>query len=274
VTATPPRLHKYQALGNDYLVVERGSWAPWDRPEVTRRLCDRRFGIGADGILVRATGDSGDATVETVRILNADGSEAEKSGNGLRIFARYLFDSGRVGEEWFEARTLAGVVRCQVSAAGASVAVVMGKVSFGEPRRLSIADEDIDLHPASIGNPHGVVFTPEARESDIRRLGPVLEVHPSFPQGTNVQLLQVLARDRVRLEIWERGSGYTWSSGSCASAGAAVAFRLGLVDEELQVEMRGGVASVDVGADFEVTLRGAVEAVATVEPAADLLRQL
>ena len=266
------RLVKYQALGNDYLVVEGEAWANWDRPDVTRALCDRRFGVGADGILVRAT--DGDGGNETVRILNSDGSEAEKSGNGLRIFARYLFDGGRVDGGWFSVRTLAGEVRCQVSGGGSSVAVVMGRVSFDLQRRLSLAGEDLIVHGASIGNPHCVRIVDRASEEEIRRLGPGLETHPVFPRGTNVQLLEVVDRGHLRLEIWERGSGYTWSSGSCASAGAAVAHRLGLVDEIVEVAMRGGVAQVEITPDFVVTLRGAVAAVAAVEPSEEFLRRL
>ena len=286
------RLVRYQALGNDYLVVEGDAWRDWDRPEVTRRICDRHFGLGSDGILVRATEDG--ATAERLRILNADGSEAEKSGNGLRIFARYLFDCARVHEERFAVQTLGGTVLCQVSAAGADVAVEMGRVVF-ETAAIPLAREAIgdggalddqgrgglrvagqirEFQAASIGNPHCALLVEQASEAEARDLGPLIESHPLFPRKTNVQFLQVVDRRRIRLEIWERGSGYTLSSGSCASAGAAIAKRLGFVGSEVVVEMRGGEARVTVAEAGEVTLRGPVARIASLDLASEFLRAL
>jgi diaminopimelate epimerase len=278
------RLRRYQALGNDYLVVEAEAWAVWDRAEVTRRICDRHFGVGSDGILVRAGAAAG---VERLRILNADGSEAEKSGNGLRIFARYLYDEGAARDEPFFVETLSGRVTCQVSDGGSDVAVAMGRVTF-DPAAIPLARalEDgargtievdgvvLEVQAASIGNPHCAVLVDRATEADARRLGPLLERHALFPRKTNVQFLEVVDRGRIRLEVWERGSGYTLSSGSCASAAAAVARKLGRVDERVVVEMRGGDARVDVAPDFAVTLRGPVSRVADVELAGEFLAEL
>jgi diaminopimelate epimerase len=286
------RFERYQALGNDYLVVEGVDWQRWDRPEVARRICDRHFGLGSDGILVRATAES--EGPERLRILNADGSEAEKSGNGLRIFARYLFDRGLVQAGPFAVLTLAGPVRCQVSAGGADVSVEMGRVVFataeiplvrqevGEGGSLDDQGRGVfvvggrlcDFQAASIGNPHCAILVERASEADARSLGPLIERHPLFPRKTNVQFLQVVDRHRIRLEIWERGSGYTLSSGSCASAGAAIARRLELVGPEVVVEMRGGEALVSVSDRHEVTLRGPVQRIADIEPCAEFLNSL
>lgn len=283
------RFERYQALGNDYLVVEGVDWQRWDRPEVARRICDRHFGLGSDGILVRVGEEP-----ERLRILNADGSEAEKSGNGLRIFARYLFDQGRVGEAPFAVTTPAGAVLCRVSAAGAEVEVAMGRMAFASDRIplavgaigdggrvddqgrgvLRIGDRVCEFQAASIGNPHCAILVDRAAEVDARTLGPLIERHPLFPRKTNVQFLEVVDRRRLRLEIWERGSGYTLSSGSCASAGAAIAKRLGFVDSEVVVVMPGGEARVTVSDADDVTLSGPVARIARLDLAAEFLNSL
>jgi diaminopimelate epimerase len=211
------RFHKYQALGNDYLVLEPGAvdvTAP-----VVRAICDRHRGVGADGVLVEDTGPDGRLAV---RIVNPDGSEAEKSGNGLRIFARYLWDRGRVGDEAFEVVTRGGTVRCQVREAGRMVFVAMGAASFdaaaipvaGPAREvvdepLEVAGERWRVTAVSMGNPHCVVFADAPTDALARRLGPALETHPLFPHRTNVQFVRVVDRRRLEMQIWERGAGYT-----------------------------------------------------------------
>lgn len=273
------RFHKYQALGNDYLVLE-----PAD-VEVTaslvRAVCDRHLGVGGDGVLV------GDATADgrlAVRIVNPDGSEAEKSGNGLRIFARWLWDSGRVGAEAFEVATKGGVVRCQVRDAGRVVFVAMGAASFDSgaipaagPRRevvdeaLEVAGERLRVTAVTVGNPHCVVFVDEPTEALARRLGPALETHPLFPNRTNAQFVRVIDRHRITMEIWERGAGYTLASGSSACAAVAASVRLGLCDPDVTVSMPGGELAIGVGADFELTLLGPVAKVAEGTVAQELL---
>jgi diaminopimelate epimerase len=267
------RFAKYQALGNDYVVVDAEEWQGWLNPPAIRRVCDRHFGIGSDGVLVREPRLAG--APERVRIFNSDGSEAEKSGNGLRIFARYLADNTTVELGWFAVRTRGGDVLCRVSEGGRMVTVDMGQVSFesgavpmtGPSRealreRIVVGGRSLEVCGASIGNPHCVVLAGRASEDDARRLGPLLERHEWFPQRTNVHFLEVVDARNLRLEIWERGSGYTLSSGSCASAAAAVARRLGLASGRVAVHMRGGIAEVEIDDAFRVRLRGAVTKVA------------
>jgi diaminopimelate epimerase len=273
------RFHKYQALGNDYLVLESEDVGPSDA--VVRAVCDRHLGVGADGVLVE------DRTVDgrlAVRIVNPDGSEAEKSGNGLRIFARYLWDRGRVGDELFEVATRGGPVRCQVRDAGRMVFVAMGAASFDSdaipvagPRR-DVVDETIEVGgerlratAVTVGNPHCVVFVDAPTEAMARRLGPALEVHPLFPRRTNVQFVRVVDRHRLEMAIWERGAGYTRASGSSACAAAAAAVRLGLCEAEVRVAMPGGELAIGVGAGFELTLLGSVGKVAEGSVAEDLV---
>lgn len=267
---------KYQALGNDYLVIEGSAGDDTLSAARARALCNRHFGVGSDGVLVHEPSDS--AGPFALRILNPDGSEAEKSGNGLRIFARYLYDRGLVEETPFEVDTLGGRVTCQILQAGRAARVDMGIASFdstripvaGPPRevlreRIALGDLEFEFTAVSLGNPHCVLFRPGVSESETRELGPLLEVDARFPNRTNVQFAQVLDRGTLRLEIWERGAGYTLASGSSASAAAAAAHKLDLCDGEILVRMPGGELAVQVGPEFQVRIEGPVGAVATGE---------
>jgi len=275
------RFHKYQALGNDYLVLEPGG-ADLE-PALVRAVCDRHLGIGADGVLVEDGPSRGGLAL---RILNPDGSEAEKSGNGLRIFARYLWDGGRVGSESFEVTTRGGVVRCQVRDAGRMVFVEMGVASFDAavipvagPRR-EVVDETIEaggerlrFTALTVGNPHCVVCVDVPTPELARRLGPALEAHPAFPRRTNVQFVRVVDRGRIEMQIWERGVGITLASGSSACAAAAACVRLGLCDGDVTVAMPGGELEITVAAGYQLTMLGPVRKVAEGMLADELLRQ-
>lgn len=266
---------KYQALGNDYVVVESSQLPPGGpAPALVRAVCERHFGVGADGLLV-SDGTSPKAGF-SLRILNPDGSEAEKSGNGLRIHARYLWDLGRVGDAPFEVSTRGGSVRCRVLDGGRRVRVEMGRVSFrsgeipvsGAEREvlreaLEVGGRRLEVSAATLGNPHCVVFCDRVSAALARELGPLLETHPAFPERTNVQLVQVLGRHAIRIEVWERGAGHTLASGSSACAAAAVSCRLGHCQSPLLVHMPGGELQVDLDAEFAVTQCGPVARVAS-----------
>ncbi|MBM3822376.1 MAG: diaminopimelate epimerase [Verrucomicrobia bacterium] len=260
---------KYHALGNDYLVIDPSQGSAELTPAEIVRICHRHFGIGSDGILLgplpSTQADFG------LRIFNPDGSEAEKSGNGIRIFSRYLFDTGRVGGEEFTLDTLGGRVRSTVSQQGREVRVEMGRVSFQSdlipvagPSR-EVLQESIPVQgrtftfcAATVGNPHCVIPLPEVNESLARQYGPGLETHSLFPKRTNVQFLQILDRRNIRIEIWERGAGYTLASGSSSSASAAVAKKLGLVDEHVTVHMPGGQLLIEISPDYDILMTGPV----------------
>lgn len=261
---------KYHALGNDYLVYPPTEAQPSWTPEQVQLICHRNFGLGSDGILEGPLPSSHAAF--GLRIWNPDGSIAEKSGNGLRIFSRYLFDQGLVkAESPFTVETGGGVVSAIVHGRGEEVTVDMGRVSFhssdipvqGEPREvlkesIHLIDRDWEFSAATIGNPHCVIVLPEVTSQLAHQLGPLLEVEPRFPNRTNVQLVQVLDRNRIRIEIWERGAGYTLASGSSSSAAASVAHRLGLVDRDITVIMPGGTLSIIIGDDYAIRMRGGV----------------
>ena len=264
------RFHKYHALGNDYLVLDPADYpglsAP--SPESVRRICHRHLGVGSDGILWGPV-PSPRANFG-LRIFNPDGSEAGKSGNGLRIFSRYLFDQGKVGRASFTIETPGGVVESQVRDDGL-ITVAMGCVSFSSERipvagparevinePLRALDREFTVCAATIGNPHCVVPLPEISADLARRYGPAIETHPSFPERTNVQFLRVLDRANLQIEIWERGAGYTLASGSSSSASAAVAHRLGLVDRAVTVHMPGGRIGIEIGDGFAIRMTGPV----------------
>jgi diaminopimelate epimerase len=240
-------LIKYQALGNDYLVLDLP--APLDEVvQLLPALCDRHRGLGSDGLLAF------DPKAMTVRIFNPDRSEAQKSGNGLRIAAAHSVLEHRAGDR-FELRTPGGPNAVHILVRnGAEVVseVDIGRPSFraadlparfdGEPDRVHLDTPagSVEAMLVSVGNPHCVVFDQPVTMERCLELGPHLERHAAFPERTNVQLFEVLDRARVRVEIWERGAGYTLASGTSASAVAAACMRAGLVDDRVTIQMPGG----------------------------------
>jgi diaminopimelate epimerase len=260
---------KYHALGNDYIVIDPEDLPSPLTPEHARLICHRNFGVGSDGILL---GPSPSKTAKcALRIFNPDGSEAEKSGNGLRIFSRYLWDKKIVRGAEFEIETPGGIVRSIVMEKGQVVRVDMGKISFWSdeipvagPRR-EVINEPIHLRgqqfmfcAATVGNPHCVLPLPKISPELAKQLGPLLETHARFPNRTNVQLMKTIDRNNIQIEIWERGAGYTLASGSSSSAAAAVAHRLGLCDRDITVHMPGGQIRIEIGDDFAIRMTGGV----------------
>jgi len=250
-TVSQVALFKYQALGNDYLVMD----LPGPLEEVVAllpRICDRHLGVGSDGMLAF------DPRAMSVRIFNPDRSEAQKSGNGLRITAAHAVLEHGAGQS-FELRTAdrANTVRVMhMDGAEVITELDIGKPSFRAadlPARFDGEPDHVDLETpsgrveavlVSVGNPHCVVFGEPVTKERCLELGPHLERHHAFPERTNVQLCEVIDRARVRAEIWERGAGYTLASGTSASAVAAACMRRGLVDDSVTVEMPGGNLAV------------------------------
>lgn len=252
---TPLHFHKYHGLGNDYLV------------------CHRHYGVGSDGLLI----DSGDQINPTLRIINPDGSEAEKSGNGLRIYARYLFDIGRVGHEPFLVHTAGGDVYCTVHGDVHQISVDMGRANFNPAALpalvnlpeavnypLPLADETLSVVLVSMGNPHCVVLVDKLDLAQVHRLGPQIENHSLFPKRTNVQFVEVIDRHTLKIGIWERGAGFTMASGSSSCAAASAMRRLGKVDDRVDVNMPGGQLHITFDADFQVRMRGPVHKIASL----------
>lgn len=269
---------KYHALGNSYLVVPTWFGNASPTPHEVLRLCDTRLGVGSDGLLHGPLAST--AADFRLRIFNPDGSEAEKSGNGLRIFCRFLWDQNLVGDAPFTIETTGGIVSAEVLESGRLVRIAMGKVSFSSadiavagPHRDVLMEEVVlgstsfKFCAATVGNPHCVVLVEDPSEEQACHYGPLLEQHPMFLNRTNVQFMQVINRHNIRIEIWERGAGYTYASGSSSCASAAVAYKLGLCDQNIAVHMRGGVIDISIDPYFSVQMTGPVVHVCTGEAA-------
>ena len=279
--------YKYHGLGNDYLVMHPLDWKQPITPEAVRLICDRHRGIGADGIMwgplpglsgsydQPAPGPEDNDPRPAVRILNPDGSEGEKSGNGLRIFASHLWQLGMATQSPFELRTPGGLVAAEVlNEPGDRLSMEMGQVTFNSEKipvkgaardvlneRWEVNGEQLTLSCASIGNPHCVVQSPNPTPEQAHALGPHLENHPAFPNRSNVQFMAVIDPHTIRIEIWERGAGYTQASGSSSCAAAAVAVKLGLVSSPVRVLLAGGELEVHLNEAFSARLVGDVASV-------------
>ncbi|MGW6704011.1 diaminopimelate epimerase [Streptomyces sp. NPDC054956] len=271
---------KYQALGNDYLVLDPQRVEFTATAETVRLLCDRHVGVGADGVLIGPLEVPRPGAPVELRIFNSDGSACEKSGNGLRMFALYLaehYGNEHDGNEHHGAgqhgaarpsvvlRTVAGDSRAEVlDFAAGRVRVEMGRASFeeGVTSELLVGELRLTVTHLQLGNPHTVVVRDEVSAPLAEELGPLIARHPRFPAGTNVQFARVVDRGTLQIEVWERGAGYTLASGSSACAAAAAAHRLGLVDGRVTVEMAGGSVGISIGEDGSVTMTGEAEPVA------------
>lgn len=253
---------KYQGLGNDFLLLDLRDF-PLDgeglqaQPELVQRLCDRRFGVGADGVIL-ALPAAGGAELR-MRIFNADGSEAEMCGNGIRCLARFLADrdGDGAGRRW-EVETAAGPILPELQVDG-QVRVDMGP-PFLEPDtvptllpvgpaglpqgELSVLDTAWTVAAAGMGNPHVVVPVPDVMAMDLEAIGAALEVHPVFPARTNVHLVQVLSPDHLLMRVWERGAGPTLACGTGACATLVACHLLGLSAREARLDLPGGPLAI------------------------------
>jgi diaminopimelate epimerase len=269
---------KGHGLGNDYIALEMDGLGIELTPLAVRLICDRYTGVGSDGILARVPSDAADFGL---RIFNPDGTEAEKSGNGQRIFAAYLLEDGHVAEHApFTVQTPGGIVRMEILSRSAdgvlSVEAEMGTATFrsadvglggpdretdNEPLELESGDV-VHVNTVSIGNPHCVIFQDELDLETLRRRAPQISTHPQFARGVNVQFAVPLEPDGIEAWVWERGAGETRASGSSACAIAAAAVRRGMVSErQVEVRMPGGALHVHVRDDWSLVLRGPVESV-------------
>ncbi|HEV7525625.1 MAG TPA: diaminopimelate epimerase [Acidimicrobiia bacterium] len=272
---TSLHLAKLQATGNDFLVRLALDDATLPlAPETVARLCDRHLGIGADGLITIGPGDAGPGVDCTMRLQNADGSDAEMSGNGIRCLAWVTARAGLGTERELVVDTAAGrrVVSLTRDGSGTVVAadVDMGAVTLG--------DEDIEItidgveywgDVANVGNPHLVCFVIDPAQVPVALHGPRIELDARFPQRTNVEFVRVFPPDRIDLRVWERGAGETLSCGTGACAAVAVARNRGVVDDHVRVHVPGGELDVRLGETAR--LGGPVEHVfdVDVEIAAD-----
>ncbi len=290
-----PSFFKAHGHGNDYLVF-RADGGPTLTPQLARRICDRNRGPGADGIVVVEPDSDADAKL---RIFNADGSEAERSGNGVRIAALFLYGSGDADGEWTTLSAGGGIVRARIREAAGEGAwdalAEMGRVSFptappfvapGSTDRdgevaLDLPDppgqpgqrEPIRVTPVSVGNPHAVAFGRGWTDEEVEHYGPLIERCHAFPQGANVQFAEVAQGGDLLVHSWERGVGRTASSGTSACAAAAAAVKRGVVRAaKVTVRMAGGTLRVELAPDWRARLDGPIEEVCFGDLAPGFLR--
>ncbi|MEZ5104933.1 MAG: diaminopimelate epimerase [Draconibacterium sp.] len=268
---------KSHGLGNDYIVLnnERLDFEVTEKAIV--KICDVHYGIGSDGILLKV--DSTKANFG-LRILNPDGSEAEKSGNGLRIFSKFLYDYKFTAEKAFSIETPGGIVRAEVveevNGKAKTIKVDMGKAYFKSveipvaceneeciDETLHLEYKDYQINCVSVGNPHCVVLKDELDEKEIKQFGPQIETHPMFPNRINVQFAKVISPNEVEVIIWERGAGWTLASGSSSCAVASVMVKHGLTERNLTVKMPGGNLKIEIDEDWEIRMTGEVREIAS-----------
>ncbi len=255
--------YKYHGLGNDYLIIDPQKLnfpLPMNANNITL-LCNRNLGIGSDGVLYGPIIKNGEIHFQ---IFNPDGSEAEKSGNGIRIFAQYIWDMNYVDTKQIILETKGGrVVVDRLDKEKNLIKVNMGRFSFlsddipvlGKTRevineKIHIEDRDFYINCLTIGNPHCVIICKDISPEFTKKYGALIETHDIFPNRTNVQFVKILDKNNIAIQIWERGAGYTLASGSSSVAAACVSHQQGLVERSVFVNMPGGTAQINIDGDY------------------------
>ncbi len=252
---------KMHGLGNDYLYVYGD--VPGNIEELSKKLSDRHFGAGSDGMIYISPSAVADFKM---RIFNADGSEAMMCGNGIRCVGKYVYDKGYTDRTRLTVETLSGVKRLEMRVAAGkvrSVTVDMGTASVGGEMTVDAAGQSVTGTAVSVGNPHFVIFTDDAEAVPLTQLGPVIEKNGAFPGGVNVEFVQPVGEDTLRMRVWERGSGVTMAcgTGACASAAAAVSRGLCRPGRTVSVILDGGTLKITVDEEGRVLMTGPAESI-------------
>tara|TARA_B100000401_G_C52749810_1_gene692631 strand:+ start:482 stop:1315 length:834 start_codon:yes stop_codon:yes gene_type:complete len=263
---------KSHGLGNDYIVMDlKKINFKLDKKRI-KEICHRNYGIGADGILLLVNSKKADFGL---KIYNPDGTEAEKSGNGLRIFSKYLYDYNYTKKRNFLIETKGGIVRSEVILKNKKikdVKVDMGVASFESKKipvktkdkysinqKIKVKNQSFTYSSVTVGNPHCVIFLKSISKDLALKFGRLIEENKLFPKRTNVQFAQIISKNKVKIEIWERGAGYTLASGSSSCGVVSVGYKLGLLNEKVQVIMPGGKLYIEIDKDYKLTMKGPVE---------------
>lgn len=267
------KFRKYHGIGNDFVLVDAREEAERDWPELARRVCDRHFGVGSDGILLVKPSSVADFRMD---MYNPDGSEAEMCGNGIRCFAKYLYDHRLLRGAEVAVETGDGIKRLAIEAVGGRakrVVVDMGVPCF-DPRQIPVAvderevvdlprayqDHDLKLTAVSTGNPHAIHFTADdPRSFPLERIGPLVEHDPLFPRRVNFEVARVSEPGRIDVRVWERGVGITLACGTGACATFAAARRKGLVEDRAVLGLPGGELELRIGSEGQVLMAGPAE---------------
>ena len=279
---------KSHGLGNDYIVLNEYEISFELTEKAIRKICNVHYGIGSDGILLKVPSYKANFGL---RILNPDGSEAEKSGNGLRIFAKYLYDNKYTKEKKFTIETPGGIVRAEVveeiDKKAKTIKVDMGKAIFESENipvnckntecideTLNLEYKDYIISCVSVGNPHCVIIKNELDEKEIKQFGTFVENHKMFPNRINVQFAKVISPTEVEILIWERGAGWTLASGSSSCAVASVMVKKGLTERNLTIKMPGGKLQIEIDHSWNIKMTGEVREIASGTLSSELLEEL
>jgi diaminopimelate epimerase len=279
---------KMHGLGNEYIVLDSTNIDFKLTIQAIKRLCNIHFGIGSDGIVMKVPSAKADFGF---RVYNPDGSEAEKSGNGLRIFCKYLYDYGFSKRRQFSIETLTDVVYAEiveeVNGRSSLIRVDMGKAIFGSRdipvdsdkpefigQMIRAGDKEFEVNCVSVGNPHCVIIKQELYEDEIRKYGPLLENHPLFPNRINVQFAKVLSDHEAEILIWERGAGFTLASGSSSCAASSVLVKRGLINGDLTMHMQGGTLKIEINNSWDIRMTGEVREIASGTLSPEILEDL
>lgn len=244
---------KMHGLGNDYIYINNleGKNQIANVPAFTRYISDRHFGVGSDGVILLKESDIADLKME---IYNADGSQAQMCGNGIRCFGKYAYEAGIVTKKQLEIETLSGIKKLYLNVeneAVTQVTVNMGKAKWNDTilpkenvNEFKVLEWKIQGTAVSMGNPHFVIFTSNIDDIDIEKYGPVIENYPIFPEKTNVEFIEVQGNDSIKMRVWERGSGETFACGTGACASFAVCNKKGLIKNSAKVYLKGGCLDI------------------------------
>lgn len=250
---------KMHGLGNDYLYVY--GEVPENIEDLSIKLSERHFGAGSDGMIYISPSEIADFKM---RIFNADGSEAKMCGNGIRCVGKYVYDKGYTDKKHLKIETLSGIKTLDLQVSNGKVKMVsvgMGKAVVSDDLTLDIDGEKVICTPVSVGNPHTVNFVRDIEKAPLLSLGPEMEHHSAFPDGVNVEFVEVMDEYTLRMRVWERGSGVTMAcgTGACASTAAAIKFGYCSFDNEISVVLDGGTLKIKIAPDYSVTMTGPAE---------------
>ena len=250
---TTIKITKMQGLGNDFVFMDYEEFEKTKLPlnELALKLCDRHFGIGADGLIIPVPYNESDADIKW-HYVNSDGSLAQMCGNGMRCFARYVYDKGLVNKKSFKVKTLAGIICPEILDDG-NIRVNMGnpiledeKIPFkSAERKLTVKDKTFEINPVSMGNPHCIIFTDENTLELAKTYGPEIEKHPYFPEKTNVEFVKIQSRKEVEMCVFERGCGITLACGTGACATVVACILNNLTENNVKVNLLGGAVNIE-----------------------------
>ena len=244
------KITKMQGCGNDFVILDYSEYEKTglSMSDLAKKLCDRHFGIGADGMIIPDTKPIGETDIAWY-FYNSDGTTAQMCGNGMRCFAKYVYDNKLVYKKTFSVKTLAGIIKPEILTDG-KIKVNMGtpiledeKIPFKGERIVHVKDREFQITPVSMGNPHAIVYLDndiDIKKFEIEKIGPYFEHHEAFPERINTEFIQIVDRKNLNMRVWERGSGETWACGTGACASLVATVLNGLCDDDAVLHLMGG----------------------------------